>query len=68
MLKSNLKTALGDKRIYCFINIKFYEPYRKFYIKNFARDRFDIREYTIFYLTKMRGECSVFNKEVAYTQ
>jgi len=63
MLNSGLETAHWNKRIYCFINRNFYEPHRKreCYKKKFARERFDAKEYMIFYLTLMRRRMQFSN-------
>jgi len=55
MLNSTLETALGNKRIYCVINNNFNETHHKRECyKKFARELFDTREYTIFYLILTR--------------
>jgi len=62
MQNSSLKTALGNKIIYCFINSNFCEPHckRKCYRKTLWKIWHKGK--TIFYLTLTRGEGSVFNK------
>jgi len=60
MLNSSLETALGNKKIYCFVNSNFYEPHR-----NRKCDRKTLRDLTQgntrFSMTLMRGECNLIN-------